>query len=143
MKFEDFIKSGQVKKAARDIQLATALVDTAEQDLKFLEPIALNSISSRKMVSNYYDILRSLLEADASLNGFKVYSHEAFTYYLKENHEENSSTKFERLRKIRNSINYYGKNISIEEAEDAVIEIKNLIGQIKSRILKKIENEAQ
>ena len=48
MKFEDFIKSGQVKKAARDIQLATALVDTAEQDLKFLEPIAVKNHPSEK-----------------------------------------------------------------------------------------------
>ena len=139
MKFEDFIKSGHVKKAVKDIQLAKSLVETAEQDLEFLGSIALSSISSRKIVSNYYDVLRSLLEADASLSGFKVYSHEAFTYYLKENQEENSSSKFERLRKIRNAINYYGKSISMEEAEDTVNELKNFIEQIKSRILRTIQ----
>lgn len=139
MKFEDFIKKGHVKKSARDFQLAKALVGTAEEDLTFLKSLALDSISSRKIVSNYYDVLRSLLEADASLEGFKVYSHEAFTYYLKENNGEIASVKFERFRKIRNSINYYGKGISLMEAEDIVKEMTNLIEDIKPKIIKKLK----
>ncbi len=138
MKFEDFVKKGHVKKAAKDVQLAKSLISTAQQDLSFLQTLSLNKISARKIVSNYYDILRSLLEADASLDGFKIYSHEAFTYYLKEKREDVSAIKFERFRKIRNAINYYGKEISVNEAEEIAKEIIELVAKIKSSLLKKI-----
>ena len=138
MKFEDFIKNRQIKNTIKDMQLAKSLLSTAEQDLKFFKTLPINNISARKIVSNYYDILRSTLEALASLEGYKVYSHEAFTYYLKENVEGDTSRKFERLRKIRNSINYYGKEISAEEAKELVNEILALIDKIKSMLLKKL-----
>ena len=138
MKFEDFIKNRQIKNTIKDMQLAKSLLSTAEQDLKFFKTLPINNISARKIVSNYYDILRSTLEALASLEGYKVYSHEAFTYYLKENVEGDTSRKFERLRKIRNSINYYGKEISAEEAKELVNEILALIDRIKSMLLKKL-----
>ncbi len=144
MKFEDFIKKGLARRSVRDIQLAKSLADTAEQDMRFLRSLSLDSISARKIVSSYYDILRSLLEADSALNGFKIYSHEAFAYYLIENKEIEMSVKFERLRKIRNSINYYGKMISVEEADDAIKEIAGLIDKIKSKLqdkLRSAENE--
>ena len=140
MKFEDFIKNGQVKDVSKDVQLAKALVSTADQDMSFLNSLTVNTLSSRKIISNYYDVLRSLLEADASLDGFKIYSHEAFTYYLIKNGEENHAREFERFRKIRNSINYYAKQISIEEAEDITYDIKALIEEIKQSLSKKLEN---
>ena len=140
MKFEDFIKNRQIKNTIKDMQLAKSLLSTAEQDLEFFKTLPINNISARKIVSNYYDILRSTLEALASLEGYKVYSHEAFTYYLKEKGEGDTSRKFERLRKIRNSINYYGKEISAEEAKELVNEILALIGKIKSMLLKKMQH---
>lgn len=112
MKLDDFIKSGKVKKGAKDIQLAKSLLDTSEQDLQFINSLLLTEISARRLVANYYEILRSLIEALAALDGLKVYSHEAFTYYLKEKNLTNESVNFDRIRKIRNNINYYGKDIS-------------------------------
>ena len=69
-------------------------------------------------MSNYYDILRSILETIAILDRCKIYSHEAFTYFLKEKDENIIVNKFDRFRKIRNKINYYGKNISIEKTKE-------------------------
>ena len=137
MKFEDFIKNRQVKHTTKDVQLAKSLLSTAEQDLKFFKTLPVNNLSARKVISNYYDILRSILEGIACLDGYKVYSHEAFTYFLKENVDENSSRKFERFRKIRNSINYYGKEIGVEEAKESASEILALIGKVRSILIKK------
>ena len=139
MKFEDFIKKGLAKKAQKDVQLAKALVKTAEQDMLFIGSLPIDDVSSRKIISNCYDILRSLLEAEASLNGFKIYSHEAFTYYLMENNNEYASKNFERFRKIRNSINYYGKEISVEESKEIIAEIKELIEKTNLELSKKLE----
>jgi hypothetical protein len=139
MRFEDFIKKGQVKHTSKDIQLIKALINTADQDLEFLKQLALTIISARKIISNYYDVLRSILEAIVSLDGYKVYSHEAFTYYLKEKEEEDSAIKFDRFRKIRNSINYYGKEIKPVEAKEIVDDIIKLVDKMKSKLSKKLK----
>lgn len=141
MKFDDFLKQGLARKAKRDENLAKALLTTLKRDLIFLERIEIDEFSSRKIVVDYYDVLRSLLGAIASLNGFKIYCHEAFTYHLKDIGEEIISIKFDRLRKIRNRINYYGQLISIEEAEENVKEMKEIIEVLINKYLKFLENK--
>ncbi len=135
MKLKDFIEKGQVKKVSKDIALAKSLLSTAESDLKFLKTLKINDNSARKIMSSYYDVLRSILEAISILNGYKIYSHEAFTYFLKERDEGLIAEKFDRFRRIRNKINYYGKNISVEEAKENVIGIIKLIDKLNRKYL--------
>jgi len=135
MKFEDFIKEGAVRTSSEDKNLAKSLIRNAKKDLKFLDDLKINEDSSRKIMTNYYDVLRSILEAISAIEGYKIYSHEAFTYFLKENGEEILSVKFDRLRKIRNSINYYGKDISIGETRENIKEIKNMIKTLVKKYL--------
>lgn len=134
MRFEDFIKKGQVRKSSKDMQLVKSLIETSEIDMKFLNGLKIDDISARKILSNYYDVLRSILEAIAILEGYKVYSHEAFTYFLKEKNEEALANKFDRFRKIRNKVNYYGKSVSIEEVEEYKEEIIELIEKLKQKL---------
>lgn len=136
MKFEDFIKKGDAKKSSLDIFLIRSLVKTAKKDLEFLNDLKITEKSSRKIMVGYYDILRSILEAIASFDGYKIYSHEAFSYFLNEKGEKILAIKFDRFRKIRNSINYYGQDISIEETKDNVEEIKNMINILINKYLK-------
>ena len=64
-------------------------------------------------------------------NRFKIYNHECYTYLLKEVLNESSKgNEFDELRKIRNSINYYGKIISINEAKNVLDRIKKLRREI-------------
>ena len=104
--------------------------------MKFLKNLPINQTSARKIMSNYYDILRSIVEAISALDGYKIYSHEAFTYFLKEKGEELIAQKFDRFRRIRNKINYYGKNITAEETEENVKEIMRLIQELKKKHLR-------
>ena len=136
MDFKDFVENGKVKKGERDIQLAKSLLETTEQDLVFLNSLKVSSISARRIFSNYYDCLRAIIESIAALDGFKVYSHEAFTYYLKQNKkEENAALIYDRLRKIRNNINYYGKSITAEESEEHKEKIMELIRVLRRKYL--------
>ena len=137
MKLNDFIEKGQVRKASKDIALVKSLVYTAENDLKFLDNLDINDNSARKIMSNYYDVLRSIVEAISVLDGYKIYSHEAFTYFLKEKDEELIALKFDRFRMVRNGINYYGKIISVEEVKENVKEIIKLIKELKTKYLSK------
>ncbi|MEK6872879.1 MAG: hypothetical protein AABW90_02620 [Nanoarchaeota archaeon] len=137
MRFENFIKGGDVRKASRDNALIKSLVQTAKNDLEFLDNLEINQKSARKIMVSYYDVLRSILEAISSLEEYKIYSHEAFTFFLKKIGESVLAIKFDRFRKIRNSINYYGKEISIEETKENVNEIKEIIDILTKKYLDK------
>src|SRR3989338_103838 len=91
---------------------------------------------ARKMMSNYYDTLRAIVEAMAVLDGYKVYSHEAFTFYLKEKGESLAAEKYDRFRRIRNRINYYGQNISVAEVAEHAEGIQKLIRTLTEAYLK-------
>ena len=87
MTFEDYIRKKEVRKGSPDTQMSQSLIKTAQEDLEFLNSLTITEKSSRKIMVNYYDTLRAILEAIAIKEGYKVYSHEAFTYYLKEKQE--------------------------------------------------------
>ena len=135
MIFETFIRQGIVRRASIDKLLAKSLFQNSKKDLEFLDSLKINEKSSRKLMTNYYDVLRSILEAISAIKGYKIYSHEAFTYFLKENGEDLLSIKFDRFRKIRNSINYYGKDISKEETKENIKEIKKIIKLLTKKYL--------
>jgi hypothetical protein len=135
MIFEDFIKNKKARVSSKNINLAKSLLKNSIKDLKFLETLEINEDSSRKIMVNYYETLRSILESITSLQGYKIYEHEAFTYYLKKINENTLSIKFDRLRKIRNSINYYGEDISIEETKEIKDEIKKIIEYLIKKYL--------
>ena len=136
MKLKDFIEKKLVKKISPDHALAKSLQKTAEKDLTFLKNTPINQDSARKITSNYYDVLRSLIEALTTLDGYKMYSHEAYTHYLKEKGEEHLAEKYDRYRKIRNKINYYGEDINTEEAKEYTKEITQLIEILKKKLQK-------
>ena len=138
MNFKDFINDGKVRKATPDRFMAESIIKNTFEDLKFLEQTKLTELSKRKLVTNYYDSLRSLLEAVSLLKGYKIYSHEAFTYFLKDElHQNILSLKFDRFRKIRNGLNYYGKSIQLNEAKEIIEELKRVINEIKQKFIKK------
>ena len=135
MRFEDFMGLGQVRKSSRNENLARSLLKETEKDLEFFNTLSVSNSSARKLVTNYYDFLRSILEAITALDGYKVYSHEAFTYYLKEKGEDILSKKFDRFRLIRNRVNYYGESVEVEEAKELIDDIKKVISILIEKYL--------
>ena len=139
MRFEDFIKKGLVRKTSKDKSLVRALLQNSKKDIEFLNGLKINEKSVRKIMTNFYDVLRSVLEAVSVIKGYKIYSHEAYIYFLKEIKENLLAIKFDRFRRIRNSINYYGKDISIEETKENIYEIKKMINILIKKYLGKLE----
>ncbi len=80
-----------------------------------------------------YDALRTLLEIRASDEGYKIYNHECYTSFLKEILKmSEEADSFDSLRKIRNGINYYGQEITVEEADEIIKNLKNLINKFNN-----------
>jgi hypothetical protein len=67
-----------------------------------------------------YESLRQHLEALAFEEGFKVYSHEAYTAYLLDKKLTVLAHRFDRLRKLRNGVHYYGRSVEQSTASSAL-----------------------
>ena len=138
MRFQDFIESGKVRKGRPDTQLARSLVKISEGHIETVSSIPCTAKSAPTIMTNFYEALREVVEAIAAKDGYKVYSHEAFTYYLRDVGEILISEKFDRFRKIRNRINYYGKAIDAGSAKVYSKDIRRIIAELKQKHLKGI-----
>ena len=125
------------KRIAKDVK-------TDINRIKSIKKISNQIILSANLLSNQhyyakisllYEALRGYLESIALKNGFKIYNHECYTSFLKEIlNMPNKAARFDKLRKIRNGINYYGKTFSLEEGEFIIEELKVLIKIFKEVI---------
>lgn len=138
MDFNECLKKRTVKEVKPDFELIESLRKTSENKLNSSEKLELTKITAGSKISLLYDSLRELLEALSILKGYKVYNHECYTCFLKEIlNESTKGDEFDELRKIRNGINYYAKDISVQESREVLTRIKNLRKEIL-RILDKI-----
>ena len=116
-----------VKQVELDENLISSLKKTSGNKLKSSDELKMNNINASSKVSLAYDSLREILEALSLKEGYKIYNHECYASFLKEIiNESEKGDEFDELRKIRNDINYYAKNISVEESEEIIKRIKNL-----------------
>lgn len=66
---------------------------------------------------------------------FKSFSHEAsIVYLLKGGFNEKDILEFDRFRRIRNGIKYYGKDCDLSDAEQAIQLADKIINKIKEKI---------
>jgi len=139
MDLNDFMSSNKVIKGKRDWQKSLALVKMAKRSTKFISTLKIDELSATIVFVNCYEALRQVVEAMSLEEGYKIFSHEAYTYYLKGKNEMSISEKFDRFRKLKNGANYYGKPIPKEVAENAKDEIKKIIQILKEKYLKDLQ----
>lgn len=131
-KLKNFVKLSSV-----DENLIKSLILQSQKKLITDKFSPLNKDTASTKVSNNYDSLREILEAIAIQKGFKIYNHDCFSAFLKEIIRlEKESFEFDNLRRIRNSINYYGKDLGIEEARDLILKINELRNKLIKMFLK-------
>ncbi len=124
-----------VKDVKIDKNLINSLIKSSGKKLSTQDSITLNDDTATSKVSLTYEALRELLEALAISNGFKIYNHECYCSFLKEIlNNSQLADKFDNFRKIRNNINYYGKDLPGEEAKIILAEMKDLIQKIKNKL---------
>ncbi len=121
------------KPVAVDHHLVTALRNQSEKRLLSYEMMPLTEVSASSKVSLLYDSVRELLEALAITRGFKIYNHECYCPFLKEViHDSSLGDVFDRLRKIRNGIHYYGEDIRMQEAQEILQKLHFLRKKIQA-----------
>ena len=113
MNWEECNRKKIVKKILPDKNLINSLIEASNNKIESAKRLKLDKITASSIISLSYDALRELLEATAIKKGFKLYNHECYCSFLKEIlKNEKLSLDFDRVRKIRNSINYYAKSIT-------------------------------
>lgn len=139
MDFNECLKKRIAKEVKVDLELIESLKKTSQNKFESEGKLELSEVTAGSKISLLYDSLRELLETLAVTKGYKIYNHECYTYLLKEIMNESiKGDEFDELRKIRNGINYYAKDISIEEAQDVLKRIKIL----REEVLKLLDKTA-
>lgn len=137
MDWDEYEEKGIVRKALVDKERIKSLIKMSQAKLDFAAKQAIDEGSSSIILVLYYEALREVCEALALLNSLKVYSHEALVHFLKYRLlESEDSEVFNRYRRLRNGVNYYGKPVSSGEALKARSEIPLLIIKLKEKYLK-------
>ncbi len=132
MDWEECISKRIAKEVTLDVDMMASLTKSSKNKLESESKLEMDVVTAASKLSLAYDSLRELLEALALKNGFKVYNHECYTAFLKEVLNRSvEAEEFDEIRKVRNSVNYYGKEISTEEASEIISRIKSLIDFIR------------
>lgn len=128
-------KNKLVKEVKPDKNLTASLVSSSSKKLYSESLLELNKDTASSKISLAYDALRELLEAVAISKGYKIYNHECYCSFLKEVINESAlGDEFDEFRKIRNAINYYGKDVNAEEAKATLEKMKELIEKVKKQM---------
>ena len=134
MDLDECFRKGLIKKTEINKDLIKSLIEMSNIKEETVKTANINEINISAYVSLAYDSLREILEALALKNGFKIYNHEGHTAFLKEIlKKSDDGDEFDEIRKVRNDVNYYGKDISVTEAQEYVNDIKELIKLLRRK----------
>lgn len=120
--FNEFLKSGVIRKRTPDIARAKSLIQEAEKRMNFLKEarnkIGLSDINANYFIETSYDVLIELIRAKLLINGFSSSgkgAHEAEVSYMRNMGFYEKEARFMNdLRFFRNGILYYGKDFDAE-----------------------------
>ncbi len=127
-KFEEFIRTGIVKKQSPDKSRAQFLIEEAKQNYSYLleltRKIGIQDKNANNFVKDCYDILMELIRSEMLLRGFNSSgygAHEAeISYMRKLKFTENEIQFADQIRYFRNGMLYYGTIIDKEYAEKVI-----------------------
>ena len=123
MDLNECFKKGLIKRTQRNEDLANSLIEMAKIKEDAVNNAKIDNINISAYVSLAYDALRETLEALCVLNGYKVLSHICIGELLKDILNNFDYEDFDRMRWIRNSINYYGKKVEFEQGKELITKI--------------------
>lgn len=134
MTMSDLIKQGIVRKTSPNNARAQSLLEMSAQTMKVILTLDLNEQNTSIIFRELYECLRQALEAIGYKNGYKFENHESIKIFASEILQNNElAIDFDRYRKIRNGINYYGDKVAVETAKKAAENIPKYFKEISDK----------
>jgi len=132
MNFDTCLKEGNAKKVPVNKALTKSLITSSKQAIETAKSISLIESSMKSILRELYEGLREYCEAIILLQGYKILDHISITYFLKDILKEDKlSERFDRFRKLRNGVNYYGNDLNKATVEDALKEVPKIIKELE------------
>lgn len=129
--FEFFLKKGDVKKQNPDKNLSNATFKDSLDRLELSKNL-LQKTKPKYVLENAYEAMREATDSILYREGYKSFSHEAsIVYLIKKGFSEQDIIEFDRFRKIRNGIKYYGRDCDESDADSAIKLAEKIITKIK------------
>jgi hypothetical protein len=130
-----------VKRVELDSPLIKSVLESSSDKYYSSKLIKPHKRTFSSIIILLYDSLRELLEAFALNKGYKIYNHECFSCFLDEIvNEREMAELFNRIRQIRNGLNYYGRRLSYDDFISIRKDIVFLLRDI-DKLNKGIQNE--
>lgn len=132
--------SEQVSKIRSDMEKARSLMQVIalrEKNIGMMNPEEFTTL----IVESYYDIIKELITAIMSIDGWKTISHELLIGYLAEFYKDFSPAEIhtiDQLRKTRNDISYRGVTVRQEYLSRSRPFILQVINKLKQIVSKKM-----
>ena len=130
--FEQGLNERNVKKIPINSIRTKSLIKSAKEAIETAKEIPLEESKLKSILRELYEGLREYCEAIGYLKGYKFLNHEIITNFIREIlKEEAIAKKFDRYRKLRNGINYYGESIAKETVQEALEEIPQIMQSLE------------
>jgi len=127
MNWEECKKKRIVREVSPRREQIEFLLRSSKKRFISYEQLDINDDTAASKVGLLYDSLRMILEALAIEEGFKIYNHDCIACFLKEICGENVFSEiFDKYRLIRNGFNYYGEDVSVDDALKMIKELDDL-----------------
>lgn len=131
-RFEQSMNDGFAKKIPVDIIKAKSLLKSAQQAFYSAKKLPLEEGTLKSVFRELYEGLRQYCEALGYIQGYKFASHEVITFFLEDIlNERKIAGSFDRYRKIRNGINYYGDDVPLQLIQEVLKEIPLFIAILR------------
>lgn len=131
MDLKDCEDKGFIRKIIPNFQRAESLIKISDIKEIVVQKIVLDKTNINAYFPMAYDSLRESMEAICIQNGYKVTNHICIGELLKKIYVDFDLVLFDRLRYARNSINYYGETIDINQGKLLILEIFKMRKEIK------------
>src|SRR3989344_6582160 len=135
--------SNEISKVIKDKEKATSLlklIEIREKNIKSLEKEEFATL----IIEGYYEIIKELITAIMSVDGYKTLSHELLVGYIAKFYKEFSMFEIntiDQLRKTRNDIAYRGIIINMDYLERNEKPILKIIRALKEKVKSKIKDD--
>ncbi|MDP2749373.1 MAG: hypothetical protein Q8O89_00905 [Nanoarchaeota archaeon] len=137
--FEEYRKTGVVKRISVNTQRAKSLVEESERKKNslqnMLEKLGVTNENANDYVEYCYDIMMHLVRAKMNLDGYSASgqrAHEAEVSYMRVLGFDEKDIEFaDKLRYFRNGILYYGTALDKEYAEKVIVFTKKIYPKLK------------
>ncbi len=137
MDLNECFRKGVIQKTVIDRELIKSLLEMSDINENTVKTAGVNEKNISSYVALAYDSLRGVLEALCILHGYKVLNHICIGELLATLVNDFEYEDFDRLRWIRNGINYYGKKVDFEQGREIIVKIFAMKKKILEKHFKK------